>query len=81
MTRDGDEPARIFTPEYYERLAAAEEGHWWSLGMTDLMAMVLGSVIAAGSVSRVLDVGCGAGVGLRWAERILPAAHRVGCRF
>lgn len=72
------EPARIYTPEYYERLKAIEGRHWWTLGMNDIMSALLSGRTAGRPVSCFLDVGCGSGIGLAWAARVLPEARRVG---
>jgi len=60
------EPVEIYTEEYYDRLKQIESDHWWTLGMTDIMDQLLSRHLPA-TGGRFLDVGCGSGIGLRWA--------------
>jgi len=71
------EPVEIYTEEYYDRLKQIESDHWWTLGMTDIMDQLLSRHLPA-TGGRFLDVGCGSGIGLRWARERLPSAHRIG---
>lgn len=51
----------IDQPAYFERLAAVEAGHWWSLGLWRLASHWLDRALAGRRGLRALDVGCGAG--------------------
>jgi SAM-dependent methyltransferase len=52
------------TPDYYRRIRAAEDGHWWFRGMREISRALLRGRIAPGG--RILDAGCGTGGYLRW---------------
>lgn len=70
------EAAQIYTKDYYDRLKAIERGHWWTLGSIDAMdALLRGRTPEAGAF---FDLGCGSGIGLRWARERMPRARRVG---
>lgn len=71
-------PPEIFEKEYYDRLKAIERNHWWTLGMTDIMEVLLEERLPEHSGARILDIGCGSGIGLAWAARRLPRALRLG---
>ena len=49
--------------DYFERLDAVEERHWWHRGMRAISAALLGERMRGGAV---LDAGCGTGGFLRW---------------
>jgi SAM-dependent methyltransferase len=51
--------------DYYRRIRAAEQEHWWYRGMREITRTLLGADLHAGL--RLLDVGCGTGGFLRWA--------------
>jgi SAM-dependent methyltransferase len=68
----------IFTQEYYDRLKEIESRHWWTLGMTDIMDNLLAETLPASRGARFLDIGCGSGIGLKWAAARLPDACRIG---
>jgi ubiquinone/menaquinone biosynthesis C-methylase UbiE len=53
--------------DYYRRLRAVEEQHWWQLGMREITASVLGDRLARPQQS-LLDAGCGTGGFLAWAS-------------
>jgi SAM-dependent methyltransferase len=53
-------------PDYFERLDAVEERHWWHRGMRAISAALLGERLDGGAV---LDAGCGTGGFLRWLLR------------
>jgi SAM-dependent methyltransferase len=54
-------------PDYYVRLHAVEEQHWWHLGMREITAALLGNRLDGGHLS-LLDAGCGTGGFLTWAD-------------
>jgi ubiquinone/menaquinone biosynthesis C-methylase UbiE len=68
----------IYTQEYYDRLKEIESHHWWTLGMTDIMDRLLAEHLLASPGARFLDIGCGSGIGLKWAAARLPEARRIG---
>jgi len=68
----------IYTRAYYERLRELEERHWWHLGMREIATTLLRSQCKHWQSMAVLDVGCGTGGGLRWAEHCLGARMAVG---
>jgi SAM-dependent methyltransferase len=53
-------------PEEYRRLYAAEETHWWFVGMRQITRALLEGVIAGhdGGPALILDAGCGTGSNL-----------------
>jgi ubiquinone/menaquinone biosynthesis C-methylase UbiE len=53
-------------PDYYRRLEAVDEEHWWYVGMREIAAALLGPRLVAPDQS-LLDAGCGAGGFLAWA--------------
>jgi SAM-dependent methyltransferase len=53
-------------PDYYSRLHAVEEQHWWHVGMREITAALLHERLVRGHVS-LLDAGCGTGGFLAWA--------------
>lgn len=62
----------IFSPDYYRQLGRVEEQHPWSRHMQRLALALLGRY-GGGSLTRVLDAGCGAGYfTLMWREQCRP---------
>lgn len=59
---------KIYTEEYYEALLAIEGKHWWTLGMDDIMDQLLVPRLSGRQDLRIVDMGCGSGVGLAWAR-------------
>jgi SAM-dependent methyltransferase len=53
-------------PDYYARLHAVEEQHWWHVGMREITVALLRERLAGGHLS-LLDAGCGTGGFLAWA--------------
>lgn len=53
--------------DYYVRLRAVEEHHWWHVGMREITAALLGERLDRGQLS-LLDAGCGTGGYLAWAK-------------
>lgn len=68
---------RIFTPEYYARLHAVEESHWYVWGMRRIAAALLEAHGFAGT-GWALDAGCGTGGTLRWLRAGFPRLRVVG---
>ena len=54
-------------PDYYHRLRAVEEQHWWQHGMREIAGSLLGERLARPHQS-LLDAGCGTGGFLSWAS-------------
>lgn len=53
--------------DYYARLHAVEESHWWHVGMREITASLLRERLDRGHLS-LLDAGCGTGGYLAWAD-------------
>ena len=53
--------------DYYRRLRAVEEQHWWQHGMREIAGSLLGERISRPRQS-LLDAGCGTGGFLGWAS-------------
>ncbi len=51
----------IEQPVYFERLAALETDHWWSVGMWRIVSRWLDTRLSGRRALRALDVGCGTG--------------------
>lgn len=69
---------KIYTEEYYEALLAIEGKHWWTLGMDDIMDRLLVSRLSERHDLRIIDMGCGSGVGLAWARSRFDPARLLG---
>jgi SAM-dependent methyltransferase len=68
----------IFTPEYYARMRALEEGSWWNAAMRDVAAALLRDAgLPPGGIA--LDVGCGSGQTMRWFHETFPGWWGSGC--
>ena len=52
-------------PDYYDRIAAVEDRHWWHRGMRRITKALLAG--RQGTGGRLLDAGCGTGGFMRWA--------------
>src|SRR5215217_3890346 len=50
---------------YYDRIAAAEQAHWWHAGMREHTRVLLAERLALPGQA-LLDAGCGTGGFLRW---------------
>lgn len=62
--------------DYYRRIRAAEEAHWWYRGM-----LLIDDSLLEGRVpehSRILDAGCGTGGFLRYAGQKWAPGHLAG---
>lgn len=70
-------PPRIFTPEYYERMRALEQGGWWNAGMRDAAELLLRRARLPDR-GRLLDIGCGSGQSMRWFLAGRPHWSAVG---
>jgi SAM-dependent methyltransferase len=53
-------------PDYYRRLHAVEQSHWWHVGMRKVAASILGERLRRQHL-QLLDAGCGTGGFLAWA--------------
>lgn len=69
---------KIYTEEYYEALLAIEGKHWWTLGMDDIMDRLLLPRLGRRKDLRIIDMGCGSGVGLAWARSRFDPARLLG---
>lgn len=69
---------KIYTEEYYEALLAIEGKHWWTLGMDDIMDHLLVPRLGERHDLRVIDMGCGSGVGLAWARSRFNPVRLLG---
>jgi len=80
MSRHGQAGAapQIYSSEYYQRLAALENHHWWHRGMREIAATLIHSQGAPASFPRVLDAGCGTGAGLMWEQDVLGSRLVIG---
>jgi len=67
----------IFSEEYYAHWRDFEARHWWTAGMRDVAASLIGlaRLPAAGAM---LDVGCGSGQGMHWFKTIQPGWTMAG---
>lgn len=63
--------------DYYERLAAIDETHWWAKGVQRIECELLGPWLRRSRVA-ALDAGCGTGGFLRTIAGIAPAAALAG---
>jgi SAM-dependent methyltransferase len=63
----------IDSEAYAARLFAAEDRHWWCVGMRAVAGALLRAELRVGRPARrlrVLDAGCGSGASLRWLAEI-----------
>lgn len=67
-------------PDYYDRLFAVDEEHWWYQGMRSIMTALLADRLERPG-QRLLDAGCGAGGFVRWASSRGSFARIVGVDF
>ena len=54
----------------YEKMFALEADHFWFRGKRGLVLALLKSFLPAGSVPRILDLGCGTGINLKSFENL-----------
>lgn len=59
-----------FKPEYFQRLAAVEEGNFWFVGRNALIAWAAKKYF--GTAERFCEIGCGTGYVLRGIARTMP---------
>jgi ubiquinone/menaquinone biosynthesis C-methylase UbiE len=64
-------------PDYYERLAAIDERHWWPRGLIEIEGELIGPWLER-QPQALLDAGCGTGAFLAWAAQRVPAASLAG---
>lgn len=69
---------KIYTREYYARIRALEDGHWWYGGMRAIAAALLRSQPLDGTNPRVLDAGCGTGSVMAWVRAAVGARSVTG---
>lgn len=69
---------QIYTKEYYERIRAVEDRHWWHAGMREIAAALLSSAPDTIRRPRVLDAGCGTGAAMAWARSATQADGVTG---
>jgi SAM-dependent methyltransferase len=62
--------------EYYRRIRAAEDDHWWFCGMREVGRALLRRHLPLRG--RVLDAGCGTGAYLRWLLDLGTFSSAVG---
>jgi SAM-dependent methyltransferase len=60
-----------FKPEYFERLAAVEEGNFWFVGRNALIAWAARRFFS--ETERFCEIGCGTGYVLRGLAKAMPA--------
>lgn len=63
--RTDDQSPRVFTPDYYARMAELEATSWWNEAMRDIAGMLLDHA-GISSMGIVVDAGCGSGQTLDW---------------
>jgi ubiquinone/menaquinone biosynthesis C-methylase UbiE len=69
-TESGVEAGRLapgVPADYYDRIRAFEDSHWWYLGMRSVLDRLIGDRLSGPGV-RLLDAGCGTGGFLAWAS-------------
>lgn len=71
-------PPEIYSPEYYQCIAALEHRHWWHRGMREIAMALIKSCETPAPLSCILDAGCGTGAGLLWAREMLGAQVVIG---
>lgn len=69
---------KIYSNEYYDRIRALEDGHWWHVGMREIAAALLRSQGGTDTFSRVLDAGCGTGSAMAWVRTAVGASSVTG---
>ena len=72
------QPLKIYTPEYYARIRALEDRHWWYAGMRAIAAALLRSERPQDRPGRFLDAGCGTGAAMAWARSVARAGSVAG---
>jgi SAM-dependent methyltransferase len=63
--------------DYYDRIRAFEDSHWWYLGMRRIAIELLRDTVTTKDL-RLLDAGCGTGGFLAWASRHWQLASTAG---
>lgn len=63
--------------EDFADLYRTEEKLWWFAGMREISAVLLDEFCPK-DLERVLDIGCGTGLNLKWLERYAPAGKIYG---
>jgi len=78
VRQDAADSPRIYSNEYYDRIRAIEDGHWWSVGMRDIAEALLRSEPEMSAAPRVLDAGCGTGSAMAWIRTAVGASSVSG---
>src|SRR5689334_5016231 len=69
---------KIYSLEYYRRIAEIEESYWWHRGLRAIQAALLESSAERTRIHRALDAGCGPGGMLAWLRRFAVAEWVAG---
>src|SRR5712692_8179497 len=78
VRQDAADSPRIYSNEYYDRIRAIEDGHWWSVGMRDIAEALLRSEPEMSAAPRVLDAACGTGSAMAWVRTAVGASSVTG---
>jgi len=68
----------IYSKEYYDRIRALEDQHWWHAGMREIAAALMRSLSELGGGLRVLDAGCGTGSAMVWVRTAVGTSSVTG---
>jgi ubiquinone/menaquinone biosynthesis C-methylase UbiE len=75
---DAADRPKIYSKEYYDRIRALEDRHWWHAGMRQIAAALLRSEPEMSAAARVLDAGCGTGSAMAWVRTAAGASSVTG---
>jgi ubiquinone/menaquinone biosynthesis C-methylase UbiE len=75
---DPEDRPKIYSNEYYQRIRALEDQHWWHAGMRQIAAALLRSEPEMSAAPRVLDAGCGTGSAMAWIRTAVGASSVMG---
>lgn len=68
---------KIYSEEYYETLKSIAGNHWWTLGMDDIMDIIILPNMPDNCDKHIIDMGCGSGTGLVWAKSRFPEGSYI----